>query len=254
MYKFITAKCSQGQSKKGVENGGIELYKMFGNTNIENNIIEHQLFNTNLGYTELFRHHQKILQENKIPIVFGGDHSIGQITVGSSLTYNNNIKVLWIDAHADINTYESSISKNKHGMPLSSLIGLEDPWISQIKKGILDPKNLIYYGIRDLDDYEKNIVKDFGIKIINNADELDSNYKYHISFDVDALDPIIISSTGTLAENGLKIENIIEVFRTLKNNIVGIDITEYNPQLGDYINSNYQMTQLIKTLCQILNI
>ena len=117
-----------------------------------------------------------------------------------------------MDAHADINTYEASLTKNYHGMPLSFACGVDKtfPWVNQLKT--LPLENLIYYGIRDLDDYEKIFISEKNIKVVKVEDDFTEIFKWlkegefdviHMSFDVDAIDPVYIPSTGTTAPNGI---------------------------------------------------
>ena len=170
-------------------------------------------------------------------------------TVAESLNRfpNNELKVLWFDAHPDINTYESSESKNFHGMPLSYLTGLcQNPDFSFINNK-LNFDNLMYVGIRDIDDYERKVIDEHNIKYIscdeinNNVDQsLDTilnfidNNPIHLSFDVDSMDPSIIPCTGTRYGNGLNLINTKKILdKLVDTNIVNIDITEINLELGN---------------------
>jgi arginase len=195
---------------------------------------------------------------NTYPIIIGGDHSISCGTISSALTYDNNIGVIWIDAHADINTPDTSKTMNLHGMPLSFLLGLTDytkirgfEWMNNIPK--LNPKNLIYIGLRDIDDDELKFIKDLNIKtytmdtIKNKTIEcvLDEILLYlshidnlHISWDIDSIDPIYAPCTGTKVDNGLSINECICISKTLSKykNIRSIDMVEINTKLSDNIN------------------
>jgi len=130
--------------------------------------------------------------------------------------------VIWIDAHADLNTVATTDSGNLHGMPVSFLLGLTGneelhanfSWISSAPNNKLQPSRLVYIGLRDVDDGEKKILKDHGIKafsmhhvdkygigmVVEMAlDHVNPNrdLPIHLSFDVDALDPSVAPSTGT---------------------------------------------------------
>ena len=137
-------------------------------------------------------------------INIGGDHSMSIATVADSLNKfaDKDLKVLWFDAHPDINTYESSKSKNYHGMPLSYLTGLSKNSDFSFIHHTLDFDNLMYIGIRDIDHYEKKIIEEKNIKYIscnevnhNLNKSLDKiinfigNSPIHLSFDVDCMDP-----------------------------------------------------------------
>jgi arginase len=252
-HSLIFAECMTGQKKRGVDAGTI-LHTFFPDNIIKDykkNRILWQHFETIFGYQLLYMLHQEHLQKNIIPITLGGDHSIGHITVGSSIQkYKDNILILWIDAHADINTFESSLSKNTHGTPVSGLIGLEKTWIPEIKH-LLKPENLVYYGIRDLDDYEKDILNKNNIKTITITElkeKIKSYDNIHVSFDVDSLDNSYLDSTGTVAENGITPDEVIECFKICKDKIRAFDIVEFNPYIGDYHKSMETMKYIIDNI------
>jgi arginase len=250
-YSIISANCRQGQRRHGVEFGPYYLKPLINNSKFHSTSTHEILlkkFDTIEGYKKLFDIHQRVQYNGDIPIVLGGDHSIGHMTVGSSVqTYGDNILVLWIDAHADINTYESSLSKNTHGTPLAGLIGLEPAWIPEIKT-LLKPENLIYYGIRDLDKFETNVLKRYGIKSIPlpELSTIVEQFEHvHISFDVDSLSAEYLNSTGTIADNGIAPDDVIECFDIVGNKLKALDITEFNPQLGN-------LKKSLKTIDHIL--
>ncbi len=186
-------------------------------------------------------------------INIGGDHSMAIGSIAYTLNKHPNAKVIWFDAHADINTHEESSSKNVHGMPLSFLSGLTEArskasetekYKFDFIKNKLDLKNLIYIGIRDLDEYEKKVIKDNNIQVIdvdnfNNADiyplylqimNFIKDDPFHLSFDVDSLDPTIIPSTGTSVKSGLLKFQTQTILRQLMRSkkLVNMDITELN--------------------------
>jgi arginase len=141
------------------------------------------------------------------------------ISLGSpykpSSSHHPDACVIWVDAHADINTSETTDSGNIHGMPVAFLMGLGEPieefsWM----KGNLKPSNIVYIGLRDIDAGEKRILKENGIKAFSMHEvdrygigkvvemALDAvnpkrDKPIHLSFDVDALDPSVAPSTGT---------------------------------------------------------
>ena len=175
-------------------------------------------------------------------INIGGDHSMAIATVSSTMKKYNDAKVIWIDAHPDINTFESSETKNYHGMPLAYLTGLQSDKQCDYIKNKLNFKNILYIGIRDIDHFEKSIIQDKGIKVIT-MDDIQSNMSdtletirnfigtspIHLSFDVDVLDPSIMPGTGTPVPNGIKLEEAKTILDELYNyRIVNMDITELN--------------------------
>lgn len=186
----------------------------------------------------------------KLPINLGGDHSIAIGSVASSIKkYGDKLKVVWIDAHADLNTIEASESKNFHGMAANFLLNIEHDLPSWIKENKLNPKQLVYFGLRDLDDYEiylinklgieyydMNLIREIGfenlldcIKISN----MNEQYKVHLSLDVDSIDPILVPSTGTPVPNGLNLKEIFDIIDFYHPNMIGMDLVELNPLIGD---------------------
>jgi arginase len=172
-------------------------------------------------------------------LVLGGDHSVGISSLDAMIKlYGDDLRVLWIDAHADINDYNSSISGNIHGMPLGfHFIGTSNvvPWDTKSRR--LQPHQLYYFGIRDLDKFESNLIREYNIKHTNHINDSLIDYittapKLMISFDVDSLDPEYVNSTGTRANGGIKPSDINTIMNTAKN-LVHLDITEFNPLIGD---------------------
>lgn len=236
-FHTIVAECRYGQPIDGVQYGGqyiadnmgltvSETIKDFNSIDGENDCAYKRLSNS-------------IYNANKKTLVLGGDHSVGISSLDAMIQlYGDDLRVLWIDAHADINDYNSSITGNIHGMPLGfHFVGTSNiiPWRYTQKR--LQPNQLYYYGIRDLDTFESNLITKYNIKHTNtlNADII--NYittapKLMISFDVDSLDPEYVNSTGTRAAGGIRPSDINNIMNIAKN-IVHLDITEFNPMIGD---------------------
>lgn len=167
--------------------------------------------------------------------------------------YGSNTKVIWIDAHADINTQITSKSGNVHGMPLGFLTGLDKSIKFNFISNLLNYDNLCYIGIRDLDKEEIDIIKKYNIKTILSNDFNSNTYKItndlvkwcksknvninknylnpiHLSIDVDSLDPTYMEFTGTKSPNGLKLNKLIWFIKNFcsKTNIVNVDLAELN--------------------------
>lgn len=201
---------------------------------------------------DLFKNIKRIYKSNhecKYPRVnIGGDHSISIATGASSLNKNKNTKFLWFDAHADINTYEESNTKNYHGMVLGYLSGAcKHPKFDFISNK-LNLNNLMYIGIRDLDSYERNVIKDNNVNVIrsrecnnhtdtviNKIKDFVGNDDVHISFDVDILDPCIMKSTGTPVSYGTNISSTRIIMSIILNDlkVTNLDICELNLDIGD---------------------
>ena len=265
---------SMGQRKLGVDTTSKYLFQLFGNNgtlvktkNMDKlrdvelcNQLRTKLLSDNLR--NLFTANMK----TKTPIInIGGDHSMAIATIGASLEkHGSALKVIWFDAHGDINTRKTSPSGNYHGMPLAFLTGLESDydlfpflfWVPDLKF-----ENILYLGIRDLDDGEKAILKEKKIKFIRCKEinefpketyakikEFVGKDPLHFSFDVDGLDPEEMSSTGTTAPNGVKTKVMKPIVdKIMKNlNVVGMDITEFNLELGEQEKSMKNFTKLFK--------
>lgn len=245
LKNIILCPSNVGQLKKGVKNfpalikNHIKPILKINKVNIhyENNIF----YNSKQIYNECLK--------NNYNICIGGDHSISIATGASSLNKYKDTKFIWIDAHADINTYKESITKNYHGMPLSYLTGLDKNPFFRFIKNTLPYKNLYYIGLRDVDSFEKKILVNNNIssssyKSINkNYNNVYSKLKkfidnspVHISFDVDSIDPKYISSTGTIVKNGIDINSGKKLLKKLleNENVICLDIVEMNMDINKH--------------------
>jgi len=199
-----------------------------------------------LAYSKVSQH----LDDRKVLINWGGDHSIAIATVGAYCRHYPEGYVLWIDAHADINLPEHSMSGNFHGMPLAVLLNLTGirqkyfPWIANS----LDSRKLIYLGVRDLDPFEKSILEGLNIHNFTPADidkfgaaaitakiqDIIGSNQLHISFDIDGLSPEYAAATGLNVPQGLHLEDVCYIGKALSETcpIKSIDIVEINPFIG----------------------
>ena len=247
---FIFFPSMLGQNKKGVERGPSlivrEIIKREKELKLKKtkkywvDVINSKCIYSNLE--SLYEYNDTIRGQR---INIGGDHSMSIATVAHSLNNYKNLKLLWIDAHGDINTSYSSPSNNLHGMPLGYLTNLDNNENFYYILNYVNLKNIMYIGIRDLDKFEKKVIKNTNVidtKKFNNKSFIEDIEKFigndpiHISFDVDSLDPSYFPSTGTLVENGLEVNRVKELFDYLYDKkfkqIKNIDITEFNPKIG----------------------
>ena len=238
--RVIGACCNHGQPKLGTNKAPYYIHKYLS-SNLDMDIIEG--FDTSgQGYNHLFALHNHYLQLQHNVITLGGDHSISLSTVASSAKkYGDDLTVVWVDAHPDLHTRESSTTKNIHGMPLGSALGLDN----MFNLPTIKPSQLIYIGIRDIDPHEKKMIEDlniehytiehikqYGLKdIITNIKKIHA--PIHLSLDVDVIDPKYFKSTGTPVNNGLLLDDIDYIIDSLKGNIISSDIVEFNPYLSD---------------------
>ncbi|SCZ87823.1 BZ3500_MvSof-1268-A1-R1_Chr2-3g05291 [Microbotryum saponariae] len=163
--------------------------------------------------------------------------------------------LIWIDAHADINTPLTTPSGNLHGCPVSFLMGLPGTSPQEIPefgwcKPVLKPSRIVYIGLRDIDSGERKILKEnnikcfsmfhvdkYGIgKVVDMAlEHVGRDRPLHLSFDVDAMDPEVAPSTGTAVRGGLTFREGHYICEALAEtgNLVSLDLMEVNPSLGD---------------------
>lgn len=259
MLNIIFFQNGLGQKRKGMERTVKELYQYYKSNNSINNSSLNKFFipdkkNLQKNLFTLHKVNEYLLNKTKYPIInIGGDHSMAIGSLSASLNkFDKKLKVIWIDAHADINTRATSPSGNFHGMPLGFLTGLDKSEDFSYIKKYLPTNNLCYIGIRDLDNEEINIIKKNNIKtinsnnfnsninnILNDIDNWIGNDHVHLSIDVDGLDPKYIRYTGTIAPDGLELNQLLLFVETLSKtkNIVNVDLSElnlYNPDLNNF--------------------
>ena len=168
---------------------------------------------------------EAILQAEQLPLVLGGDHSIAIGSCAGAASYfkqrEQTLGLIWFDAHADMNTPETTPSGNIHGMPLAALLGYGTPELTNVAGFApkLDPRLCVHVGARDIDLGEKALIAKTGLRFITmrEIDErgmsacMDDAIKiasrgtagYGVTFDVDALDPGDAPGSGTLVRGGL---------------------------------------------------
>ncbi|GAC1453652.1 MAG: arginase [Ktedonobacterales bacterium] len=191
------------------------------------------------------------LARGALPIILGGDHSISLGSVSGAAIARGTIGLIWIDAHGDFNTAETSPSGNIHGMILASLAGLGDPRLVHAagKGPHVDPHRIAIIGARDLDVEEKKLLRTAGVQVYTMADldrrgmaevareaiarVSDGADGLHVSFDVDAVDPREAPGVGTPVAGGityreahLAMELVAESGR-----LTSLDVVEVNPIL-----------------------
>ncbi|RUS92069.1 hypothetical protein EGW08_000093 [Elysia chlorotica] len=197
-----------------------------------------------------------ILKNGESVLVLGGDHSVGLGSVSGHAKIRQDMALLWVDAHPDINTPLTSTSGNLHGMPVSFLVK-ELPHLSPRVPGLewvepcISSRNIAYIGLRSVDLQEKMFLRTLGIcnftmedikelgidtAVTNALDRIDPEGKrsIHLSFDVDALDPLIIPATGTPVPNGLDFRQALTIARIVYNTrrMSVMDVVELNPLLS----------------------
>jgi arginase len=205
------------------------------------------------------------LLEGAVPIVLGGDHSLGAGSVAASSewarkTREQPIGLLWIDAHGDMNTPATSQSGNVHGMPLAALLGSEPPELARIggTSPKVHPANTVLIGVRNLDEREKVAVRQsqihvFTMKDIDRqgialvAEEAvklagEGTAGIHVSFDMDVCDPSIAPGVGTPVKGGLNYREAHMLMEIVADSgmLTVLDMVEVNPTL-DVRNATAQL-------------
>lgn len=180
-------------------------------------------------------------RQGRLPLVLGGDHSLAMGSVRATSQAYPGSGLLWIDAHSDINTAETSPSGNIHGMPVAALLGL-----MFYSRPAIDPKRTVMVGIRSVDPGERRMLQDMGITVYT-MHEIDRfgmakvmeqalarvGKDVHVSFDLDSLDPTVAPGVGTPVRGGLSLREAFLVMEMIAEAGVmrALDMVELNPIL-----------------------
>lgn len=198
---------------------------------------------------------EKAAGEGRFPVVLGGDHSAAVGTVsGVSRHYrkkNQKIGMIWVDAHADMNTPESSMSGNVHGMPLACIIGEGPRELTHIFNYApkVDPGKVVIVGLRNVDQLEKQHVRDSGIHVFTMRDidergmkavmgdairfAMEGTAGFHVSFDMDSVDPQQAPGVGTPVPGGLTYREAHLAMEMAGDSgaVLSMEVVEVNPVL-----------------------
>ena len=212
----------------------------------------------------LYESARGVLDEGGLPLVLGGDHSLGAGSVAATAAWaqaqSRKIGLIWVDAHGDMNTPSSSTSGNVHGMPLAALLGAEPAELATIGglRPKVDPERTVIIGLRNLDDRERERVREARIhvftmkdidrsgiaEVMERAIELASRdtLGVHVSFDLDACDPSVAPGVGTPVKGGLDYREAHMVMEMLADSgtLAALDLVEVNPTL-DVRNSTAEL-------------
>jgi arginase len=209
-----------------------------------------EILETCTGLAEMV---QKSLDEGLLPLVLGGDHSIaiGSLTgvAAHMRAKNQRLGYIWLDAHGDMNTPESSPSGNVHGMPLAAVMGYGPPEITELAgfKPKVEPRNVSLVGIRDLDSKERRLVKESGVHIftMRDIDERgmrdvmaealrfagDDTGGVAVSLDMDFVDPSDAPGVGTPVRGGVTYREAHLAMELIADSkmMVSLELVEINP-------------------------
>lgn len=212
---------------------------------------------------------QQSLARGAIPIVLGGDHSVAAGTVAGVANFfrarKESIGLLWLDAHSDINTPETSPSGNVHGMPVAALLGMEPKALSHLfnwSPKIL-PEHTVLIGVRDIDESERENIRRAGVTVytMRDIDELGlravmekaipiasrGTAGYHVSLDLDWVDPEDAPGVGTPVRGGATYREAHLAMEILADDggMLSFELVEVNPILDEHNRTAELAVQLL---------
>lgn len=267
-WSYIHVPLRYGQGKLGVDQGPTKLNEMGIQQLLPTETVKHTIrvlpeseIRENEEHlkrvdgvlhtvTELAEVVHREISENRFPLIVGGDHSMAIGTL-AGLAQTGPYGVIWVDAHADLNTGETSPSGNIHGMPLAAAMGMGDVRLTEVggRDPKLSPEHLVYIALRDIDEGEMNEINRLGIKVIT-VEEVRTRGvdvimqeamrylrervdRFYISFDMDSLDASLVPGTGTPVDGGL---TEVEAKAILKEamqaeDLIAVELVELNPAL-----------------------
>ena len=201
---------------------------------------------------------EKSLEESMLPVVLGGDHSIAAGTLSGVAAHfkkkEKKIGLVWLDAHGDINTPESSPSGNVHGMPLAAAMGYGATELVELQgfKPKVEPQNISLVGIRDLDSQEKKLAKKSGVHVFTMRDidergmrevmsdalkyAMDDTDGISVSLDMDFVDPSDAPGVGTPVRGGVTYREAHLAMEMLADTeaMVSLEVVEINPVIDEH--------------------
>lgn len=194
------------------------------------------------------------LRDGAFPVVLGGDHSLATGAIAGAARVVGAQGLIWIDAHADLNSPASTPTGNLHGMSLASAFG-DAPEIftpAEFNTPALDPKRTVFIGLRDLDERERQVIRERGMtaftmtdvdrygmaELVNRAIEIAGRgpASAHVSLDIDAVDASFAPGTGTPVPGGLTYREAHLAMEMLAESGIAhsLELTEVNPILDDH--------------------
>ena len=208
------------------------------------NEYEIEKFNSNL-----YKNMVEKIKEEYFPIMVGGDHSAAIASALASAKVNVDVGVIWIDAHTDYNTFESTVTGNIHGLPLAAINGYKNQDLRTYHNGkIIQPSKTVIIGARAIDDGEKDNVRYSGVTVFTTEDIkekgieaiMDEAFKIagyktkgiHVSYDLDVIDPDTAPGVSIPEFDGISEEEAMKINEYLinhMNDIVSFDLVEFNP-------------------------
>jgi arginase len=223
---------------------------------------EHEADNSQKYIHEIARVCRKVyasclqsLDEGAIPLVLGGDHSLAAGSVAASAdwvrrTTSKPLGLIWVDAHGDMNTPQTSRTGNVHGMPLAALLGSEPSSLASIGGSpSVIARHTVLLGIRNLDEEEKARIRASGVQVFTMKDidrdgiarvaeraialASENTGGIHVSFDLDACDPTVAPGVGTPVKGGFNYREAHMIMELVADSqrLTALDLVEVNPTL-----------------------
>lgn len=208
------------------------------------NEYEIEKFNTNL-----YKNMVDKIKEEYFPIMIGGDHSAAIASALASAKVNIDVGIIWIDAHTDYNTFETTVTGNIHGLPLAAINGYKNSELRYYHNGkVIQPSRTVIIGARSIDDAEKDNVKYSGVTVFTTQDIkekgieaiMDEAFKIagyktkgiHISYDLDIIDPDVAPGVSVPEFDGINEEEAMQINEYIINHmqsVLSYDLVEFNP-------------------------
>lgn len=261
-----------GQTRRGVDMGPSAIryagvterlerlgytVKDYGNVTVDNRTIEedtHENLKNLIAVVQTSRRIRDavktMLEDESVPLLLGGDHSMSIGTLAAITTHYENIGVIWYDAHGDLNVPKTSPTGNIHGMPLAVNLGFGHEMLTEIGARKLKPENVVLIGARDLDEGERAFIKEHNmlaftmheVDMLGMATVMHKTLEHlqhtdgiHLSLDLDALDPMYCPGVGTPVLGGMTYREshlAMEMLAASKR-IVSAEFVEVNPILDE---------------------
>lgn len=199
--------------------------------------------------TTLYKVIYEKLEQEYFPILIGGDHSVAVPSALASAKKHTEIGIIWIDAHTDYNTFESTITGNIHGLPLAAITGYKTHELRYFHDGnTIHPSKTVIVGARSIDEAEKDNLRYAGVTVFTTQDIKERGVEavmeeafqiagsktkgVHISYDLDVIDPTYAPGVSVPEYDGINVEEamkINEIIMKHMEQVVSYDLVEFNP-------------------------
>lgn len=212
------------------------------------------------------------LSKNHFPLIFGGDHSLSWGSIAGVTRKYDDLAIIYIDAHGDFNTEETSETHNVHGMHMAYLMGFgELNKIIDLQNtyfvGSVNHQSVFFVGSRAFDQGELDFTEEYNMNVVTSDDVQNRGWEVvskdvtkallcknvqhvHISLDIDVMDPSFVPGTGVPEVNGLNPEEVNDMLGYFLSNlpVVSMDLVEYNPRLDKDEKTYHVCLNLLKTI------